>query len=194
MNDSIRSVVSVALEVQAMIKRHTGIKPVLAGGCARDVFYGYVPKDFDLILPENVNYQDISGFFASIGKAPRLISMYNGNSSDRIKTVQKFNYQDIEFDLIVYAVQEDGEMCDYFDFNFNQFELQGHTAIFKGDKSYWNKTEGGVRELISIRGDHSEKREAYIKDKWSRYQLKHLQKSKSLDDTDYEMASFFDGL
>lgn len=175
MNNAIRERVQVALEVQAMLKRHTGIKPVLAGGCARDVYYGVVPKDFDLIFPMEVNPKDLSGFFASLGISPRFIPLYNNNpDTDRVRGVCKMVREGIDFDIIFYAISEDEAVTDYFDFNFNQFELQGHTAVYCGNPDDWDVTFGGVKTLRQTRFDANQKRIAYITAKHIRYQADRL--------------------
>lgn len=171
MNELTRERILVALEVQALLKRHTDIKPVIAGGFARDVYYGMLPKDCDIIFPKTVSYQALSGFFASLGISSRTIVMYReGETIDRIKTVNKMSYKGLDFDIIVYDIEEDEEVTDYFDFNFNQFVLTGHTAVFKGDPKHWNTFYGGIKQLVQIRDDASLKRKEYVKAKWLAYE------------------------
>ncbi|NBK20424.1 MAG: hypothetical protein EOM68_00145 [Spirochaetia bacterium] len=181
MNDSIRNRVQVALEIQAMLERHTGIKPVIAGGAARDVYYGRVPKDFDIIFPMEINPKDLSGFFASMGVSPRFIPMYDGRNVDRIRGVIKMTYQGIDFDIIFYAIAEDESVTDYFDVNFNQFVLEGHTARFTGDPACWDTHFGGVKYLRQVRTDASDKRMAYIREKFQTYKAEHLARMMEMD-------------
>lgn len=178
MNEQIRERILIALEVQAMLKRHTEIKPEIAGGFARDVYYGMVPKDCDIIFPKTVSYQALSGFFASLGISSHTIVMYReGETIDRIKAVNKLSYKGLDFDIIVYDIDEDEQVTDYFDFNFNQFVLTGHTAVFKGDPQYWNHSYGGIKHLKAIREDASVNRRAYVRDKWLKYQTQHVLKA-----------------
>lgn len=179
MNDSMRARINIALDIQTELHWFTGQKPVIAGGAARDVYYGVVPKDFDLIFNQDVRPNDLSGFFAYHGISPRFIPMYKDVSSDRIRGVCKMNHKGIDFDLIFYSISHDETVTDYFDFNFNQFELQGHTAVFTGDTANWDAVYGGIRQLVQTRYDASEARVDYIRKKWRAYQTAHVINAKS---------------
>lgn len=182
MNELIRERILVALEVQAMLKRHTEIKPVIAGGFARDVYYNRVPKDCDIIFPNTVSYQALSGFFASLGISSHTILMYRaGEEIDRIKTVNKMTYKGVDFDIIVYDIEPDEEVTDYFDFNFSQFILTGHTAVFKGDPLTWDHDCGGIKTLKRVREDSSAKRCEYVFNKWMEYRKAHNEAQREAD-------------
>lgn len=169
-----------ALELQAILARHVGQKPVIAGGFARDLYYGYEPKDCDLIFNQDADPKDLSGFFASLGiSVPRFIPMYETSISDRIRGVYKMKFQGLDVDIIFYAIAEDESVCDYFDVNFNQFELQGHTVVYRGDADYWDHDIGGIHSIKVIRPDASAKRLDYIFNKFDNYRHDHVRAAKA---------------
>lgn len=148
---------------------------IFAGGGARDTHHGIVPKDYDVVFPcttstqqllqiaENLKAQFGSPLDAKTQSFPFMKS--NGETVtdlDRVLTCVKVQINGISFDFLRYNVETALEAVDHFDFNLNQFRMfeDGRTE-FVGDQ-----TQHPQYGLKAIRGDHSAKREEYIRLKW----------------------------
>lgn len=156
---------------------------VISGGAARDLWYGVVPKDYDIIISKDKNPYDILEILSgTYGVSDiRFFSFYQEDGVveedfDRILWVFKCKYIGVEVDVISYNMEEGGNPCDLFDFNINQFtlsevypedELGNPTLLstFMGDMQYFHKSLG-ITSLKQIRKDVREKRNEYLREKW----------------------------
>jgi hypothetical protein len=138
-----------------------GIGAIIAGGCARDLFFGVEPKDIDIICagtdPETVSRALDEGGY-SYKKFPKY---HTGSDSDRLQGVWKV--EGCEIDVILYEVECVTEAIQKFDYNLNQFAIsgiqrgiEGATIRFMGDKCWTNLVQ--LRE--DARGSRQEKMEA----------------------------------
>ena len=138
-----------------------GIGAIIAGGCARDLFFGVEPKDIDIICagtdPETVSKALDEGGF-SYEKFPKY---HTGSDSDRLQGVWKI--EGCEIDVILYETDCVSEAIQKFDYNLNQFSIsgiqrgiEGATIRFMGDKHWSNLVQ--LRE--DARGSRAEKMEA----------------------------------
>lgn len=149
--------------------RIAGIEAIVAGGCSRDIYHGKDPKDFDIIVDDWADpslvvatLSDIQEF--SIGA---FFPMYDHDSSDRIKWCQKGKVNGVDVDVIAYAIPSVGDAPNHFDFNLNQYMTVKLNHIAYLTSPCWK--DDPKDGLVAIRGDHSEKREAYIKAKWEEF-------------------------
>lgn len=137
-----------------------GIGAIIAGGCARDLFFGVVPKDIDIICagtdPETVSRALDEGGF----KYHKFPKYHTGSDSDRLQGVWKI--EGSEIDVILYEVECVTEAIAKFDYNLNQFYIagmqrgiEGSTIRFMGQQSWRNL----VRLREDARGDRAEKME-----------------------------------
>lgn len=138
-----------------------GIGAIIAGGCARDLFFSVEPKDIDIICagtdPETVSRAlDAGGY--TYHKFPKY---HTGSDSDRLQGVWKI--EGCEIDVILYEVECVSEAIQKFDYNLNQFlisgiqrGIEGATIRFMGDKHWTNLVQ--LRE--DARGSRQEKMEA----------------------------------
>ena len=147
---------------------------VIAGGCARDVYHGVAPKDFDVIVPLGTDMVALRALvscmaeegsyraFAFIAKDNRLAD--TGYSEvDRVLVCLKMTYKGIAFDVLLYNVTTGLEAVDYFDANLNQFVLtDAGTPVFAGKV---HPADG----LIWVRGDANQKRMDYIHAKHQKF-------------------------
>lgn len=159
-----------AIQVADHIRKFVGKRAVIAGGCARDVHFGIEPKDYDIILPRLAHYDNIRAALEDLGVDYREMNFYRyneGSESDRVAYCFKFSYDGVDFDLLVYLIEDSHEAPAHFDFNINQFILDAEgNAQFVGD---FHPDEG----LVAVRGDHSPKREAYVKAKYQKLYATH---------------------
>ena len=137
-----------------------GIGAIIAGGCARDLFFGVEPKDIDIICagsdPETVSRALDEGGY-SYEKFPKY---HTGSDSDRLQGVWKIEGSNI--DVILYETECVYEAIGKFDYNLNQFAIVGiqrgideATIRYFGDV-YWSKL---VRLREDARGSRAEKME-----------------------------------
>lgn len=138
-----------------------GIGAIIAGGCARDLFFSVEPKDIDIICagtdPETVSKAlDAGGYIYH--KFPKY---HTGSDSDRLQGVWKI--EGSEIDVILYEVDCVSEAIQKFDYNLNQFAIsgiqrgiEGATIRFMGAQHWTNLVQ--LRE--DARGSRQEKMEA----------------------------------
>lgn len=139
----------------------TRSKAILAGGCARDVYFGREPKDFDIIVPESANIESLLGAFCHSRLSFKELHFYRGDlSNDRIISCIKVNYLGVDFDILKYQVTDVMEASKFFDFNLNQFILNEY-----GDPIFVGEVHPNY-SLIEIRNDASQKRKDYIQEKY----------------------------
>lgn len=138
-----------------------GIGAIIAGGCARDCFFGVVPKDIDIICagtdPETVSKALDEGGF-SYEKFPKY---HTGSDSDRLQGVWKIEGSNI--DVILYETDCVSEAIQKFDYNLNQMAIvgaqrgiEGATIRYMG-ATHWSNL---VRLREDARGSRAEKMEA----------------------------------
>ncbi len=138
-----------------------GIGAIIAGGCARDLFFSVEPKDIDIICagtdPETVSRALDEGGY-TYHKFPKY---HTGSDSDRLQGVWKI--EGCEIDVILYEVECVTEAIQKFDYNLNQFAIsgiqrgiEGATIRFMGAHAWTNLVQ--LRE--DARGSRAEKMEA----------------------------------
>lgn len=158
-----------AIKVRDTITANVGQQALIAGGCARDVYFGVEPKDYDIILPEQTNLNGLRTVLESLGVDYREMPFYRYNEAhvnDRIEWCFKFTYSGVDFDILIYRVRDVYDAIKHFDYNINQFVLETIensdelVATFAGK---YHPDKG----LVSIRNDASEKRQNYIAAKYS---------------------------
>lgn len=138
-----------------------GIGAIIAGGCARDCFFGVEPKDIDIICagstPETVSRALDEGGY-SYEKFPKY---HTGSDSDRLQGVWKIEGSNI--DVILYETDCVFEAIQKFDYNLNQFCIVGIQRGIEGAKirfvgeHHWSNL---VRLREDARGSRAEKMEA----------------------------------
>lgn len=138
-----------------------GIGAIIAGGCARDGFFGVTPKDIDIICagsdPETIT-RTLEEAGLSFEKFPKY---HTGSDSDRLQGVWKIEGSQI--DVILYETDCVFEAIDKFDFNLNQFYFSGiqrgigGATIRYAGKEHWSKL---VQLRDDARGSRSEKMQA----------------------------------
>lgn len=131
-----------------------GIQAIIAGGCARDIFFGVKPKDIDIIVAD-CSVNELDKLLAEANVACRLYHFYGDSPSDRIMACWKFTSVDI--DVVLYDCESCSEAIEALDFNLNQFAIlgtqhgiDGAYVRFLGD-AHWGK-------LVPVRQDFSPER------------------------------------
>lgn len=131
-----------------------GIQCIIAGGCARDIFFGVKPKDID-ILVVNASTAEVDHILSRAGISSRLYNFYGESTSDRIVACWKLSTVDI--DVVLYDCRDVTEAIDALDFNLNQFAIVGTQHGIDGahvrflGEHHWGK-------LVSVRNDFSPER------------------------------------
>lgn len=138
-----------------LAKSKYNIQTVICGGCARDVWFGIEPKDVDIMIFGGADEDIISDAVSELG-ASLSLHIYNERYLDRLEHIWKV--KDKPIDILLYNCETALEVVEALDFNINQFVLVSPT-----DSRYWGNT--GLDTLVAIRGDHSYKREVYIREK-----------------------------
>lgn len=131
-----------------------GVQCIIAGGCARDIFFGVKPKDID-ILVANCSVNEVDHLLAKANVASRLFHFYGNSQSDRIMACWKLTSVDI--DVVLYDCLDVSEAIDALDFNLNQFAIvgtrhgiDGASVRFLGEH-HWGK-------LVPVRQDFTPER------------------------------------
>lgn len=131
-----------------------GVQCIIAGGCARDIFFGVKPKDIDIIVVDTPSLQ-IDAILKQAGLQARMYSFYGESTSDRIVACWKLN--GVAIDVVLYDCRNCAEAIDSLDFNLNQFAIlgtqhgiDGAYVRFLGD-AHWGK-------LVPVRQDYSPER------------------------------------
>lgn len=140
-----------------------GFEAIIAGGCARDIFFGVKPKDIDIIVVDTT-MDEVGQALAEANVAAVGFHMYRGEvTSDRIIGGYKLTSADI--DVVVYRCNTVSEAIDAFDFNLNQFAIvdtrhgiDGAYVRFVG-KHHWG-------QLVAVREDSSPSRRGRMVDKY----------------------------
>lgn len=157
--------VKVALQVLEGIRQFAPTA-IIAGGCARDIAHGAVPKDFDIIVPMGTPISSLKEHLKALAEGGSycafVFSDGEGGYSedDRVVLCIKATIKGVDFDVLLYNVTDDAlKAVAYFDANLSQYVLtKDGSARFAGDH---HPNEG----LRWVRGDSSEKRREYIRAK-----------------------------
>ncbi|KMT52115.1 hypothetical protein [Pseudomonas fildesensis] len=131
-----------------------GVPSIIAGGAARDIYFGVTPKDIDVIICcDDKLYA--SSILEKAGIAHSVIHFYNESSSDRIIGV--FKIAGTNIDVCLYDCTDVSEAVDAFDFNLNQFVISGiHHGIDGAHVRFVGQTHWST--LAAVRKDYSLKR------------------------------------
>lgn len=168
----------VALKVLEAIRARADDTAVIAGGCARDIASGVTPKDYDIIVSVNAKSIILKAIARELddGDSYRRFSFGSAEArqageansyseTDRVRSCIKFTHMGVDFDILTYNVENAMESIEHFDFNLNQFFIADRVD---GKSHFGGKLEDHPSlGLKAIRGDHSERREAYITAKWN---------------------------
>lgn len=133
-----------------------GIRCIIAGGCARDIFFGVRPKDIDISVVD-ADYLKVGMVLAEANVACRYVPLYTGAASDRIKGCFKLTTVDI--DVVLYDCLDVSDAVDAFDYNLNQFAIVGTQHGIDGSfvrflgEHHWGK-------LVPVRMDCTPERRA----------------------------------
>lgn len=140
-----------------------GIGAIIAGGCARDLFFGETPKDIDIICA-GAQPEDISRTLESLGLGFVAFPKYHtGSDSDRLQGVWKIAGSTI--DVILYDCETVYEAIGKFDYNLNQMAIVGiHRGIEGATVRYLGKT--CWTNLVRLRDDARGPRAAKMEAKW----------------------------
>lgn len=145
-----------------------GLQCVIAGGCARDIFFGVVPKDIDIIVV-NTSREIVDDILAKGLYRNAYYPFYENCSDDRIEACWKLTGSNI--DVILYDCEFAEQAIQAFDFNLNQFSLVGiHRGIDETVVRYqgthpWNR-------FVPVRRDFTTKRLEYMMAKYHTLVLK----------------------
>lgn len=147
--------------------RAEGFSVVIAGGFARDVYFGVPPKDIDIVVAAGSIHDDVAEAHVMLGQILRDLNvdhlgfrMYSESASDRL--VGGFKCVG-NVDVVLYDTKLALEAVEAFDFNLNQFVLTGRTmdsafVTYEGTESY--------HELVPVREDYTPERLAKMKEKF----------------------------
>lgn len=157
-----RPVVQAAFDLMEFLQGR-GFTCVIAGGFARDVFFGAPPKDIDIIIV-NSSMGDITVALGETGVPFIPFHLYlDGAPSDRI--VGGFKMAGGDIDVILYDVETPEQAVDAFDYNLNQFVVAGaHRGIDEATVRFVGKDNWG--ELKAVREDASPARQGRVIDKF----------------------------
>lgn len=140
-----------------------GIGSIIAGGCARDLFFGVEPKDIDIICagtdPETVSRALDEGGY-SYEKFPKY---HTGSDSDRLQGVWKIAGSEI--DVILYETDCVSEAIQKFDYNLNQFCIVGAQRGIDGASIRYVGVKPWV-DLVRLREDARGSRQEKMEKKW----------------------------
>lgn len=131
----------------------------IAGGFARDLFYGVTPKDIDVVI---VGQPDMYAIEDALKQAGYILTRSDGSEGvsggDAVWTeVHQFEHPyKLSIDLLFSAQETVLDAIDTFDCNLNQFMLRNGAPIYLGGSNAVLKFMGA-----SVSAD----RRAYIQDK-----------------------------
>lgn len=147
--------------------RDQGFSVIIAGGFARDVYFGVEPKDIDIVVAAGSIHNDTAEAHAILGEILKDLNvqhlgfrMYSESASDRLVGGFKCTGN---VDVVLYDTELALEAVDAFDFNLNQFILTGRTF----DTAYvtFEGTEG-FHDLVPVREDYTPERFAKMRTKF----------------------------
>lgn len=125
-----------------------GIRCVIAGGCARDIFFGVKPKDIDIIVVDTT-FGDVRQALEEATVAFEPMQFYDHTDNDRI--LGCFKLTQVPIDVIVYDFRCACKAIDNFDYNLNQFLISGtQYGIDGAHVRFVGDTHWG--QLVEVRG------------------------------------------
>lgn len=163
-----RDEVIAALDVAQKL-RGLGYSVMIAGGFCRDVYFGEMPKDLDIVVAAGPGtsathsdiHETLAGALSDIEVVHLGFRMYTESASDRL--IGGFKCAG-NLDVVLYDVRTAPEAVEAFDFNLNQFVLMHDDdfdsayVVYAGDTSW--------HELVEVRSDFSEARKGKMKEKF----------------------------
>ena len=115
----------------------------VAGGYARDLYFGRIPKDLDIAVTGPTAPQDAAGILAKLEALGYVVTIthdngeYGAGGEERLDCVFKLAHPEyMGIDVLVYAQEIPNLQAalDAHDYNLNQFALTGAGApYFRGD-------------------------------------------------------------
>lgn len=136
------------IEFLEKLKESLGKDYLIAGGCARDIYHGRTPKDYDVLFDNKTDFQEMQTAISKMDvNIVDSFNFHSGNkhfdvdsvvsccsSDDRIMFGIKVKLEgDIEVDLLIYNCAELLEIPKMFDYNINQFAINTSRKIFMVD-------------------------------------------------------------
>lgn len=157
-----RASLQAAFDLLDLLKSK-GYEAIIAGGCARDIFFGVKPKDIDIILV-NTDMGEVEETLREANVAAVGFHMYRGEvTSDRI--MGGFKLVGVDIDVVIYRCYSISEAIEAFDFNLNQFAIvdtrhgiDGAYVRFVG-QHHWG-------QLVAVREDTTADRRGRMIDKY----------------------------
>ena len=157
--------------------RRAGYTCGIVGGYARDTFFGVTPKDLDICVAMGTapDYHSVDYVIEEVRSAleqefyrekviphMNIAGMYNDHASDRACGV--FQFPDHGIDIILYKDCVDmSEIVDSFDFNINQFGMDGY---YDDEPRYLGESRL-VAGLVKVRDACSEDRAIKVARKYA---------------------------
>lgn len=147
--------------------RDEGFSVIIAGGFARDVYFGVNPKDIDIVVAAGSIHDDpaeahmmLDDILTKLGVVHLGFRMYSESACERL--VGGFKCLG-NVDVVLYDTKLALEAVDAFDFNLNQFVLTGRTfetayVTYEG-KSSW-------MHLDPVRKDYTHERFSKMQEKY----------------------------
>ncbi|AFO12310.1 hypothetical protein PhiS1_21 [Pseudomonas phage Phi-S1] len=144
-----------------MTLRASGIQAGIAGGFARDIYFGKAPKDIDVVVTD-CSWERLQEFIEETKMVAVPFRIYNEAKGDRL--IGGFKCLN-EIDIVLYDCRTLGDAIDNFDFNLNQFMVRelhlgiDHAIVqFVGEK-HWSTLE-------PVRPDFTFERECKMREKF----------------------------
>lgn len=157
-----RAMLQAAFDIVELLHKE-GISAIIAGGAARDIFFGVAPKDFDVICAGVDHYRITDVLLKANLNFKQFPKYHTGSDSDRLAGVWKI--EECNIDIILYDTECVSEALDKFDYNLNQFAIVGaHRGIdgayvrFMGEH-HWST-------LVRLRDDARGPRAAKMEEKF----------------------------
>ncbi|ADV35678.1 conserved hypothetical protein [Pseudomonas phage phiIBB-PF7A] len=147
--------------------RDNGYSVIIAGGFARDVYFGADPKDIDIVVAAGSIHDDVKEAHAILGEELVKLGvqhlgfrMYSESISDRLVGGFKCTGN---VDVVLYDTATALEAVTAFDFNLNQFVMTGRD--FESAYVSYMGTES-FHELVPVREDYTPERFAKMREKF----------------------------
>lgn len=174
----IREALLDLLSLQDKLWRVTGRVGYLAGGCIRDTVLGFLPKDFDFVIPNPSGWEDhaevfhrmsvISGTLSLAGIPSSVYAAYEEHTDEYTNTGNDF--QDMflgcmkvslhgrEVDILFSKYKTIEEHIDMHDCNLNQ--------VWLGEDGYVRRQEN-LAQPLTFREGIGEERQEYMRRKYA---------------------------
>lgn len=162
---------------------------MVAGGAARDLFFGVVPKDVDIFvlntgpIEEGDTLEDVTSGIAytltSLGASDIAVcNSYREKSQRYLDYVVKFVYKGVSFDLICYPENYQDEcmiaQVEAFDANINAIYLDPLTGAFSLTEYFADLLRTGtIKNLRGCNGSVPERLQ-YLQSKYPQYNTKEV--------------------